>query len=215
MASVHIWHLLRLYVDRLAPDVALSLPAANRVIYARDGEATVSEIDQTFTLPPNRAWRGAGACKVDGGDRGATLLRWELANVEDLGGPGMCREAPILLDAAERYLLRCDRVDFPPGGVAYTHTHRGPGVRVLLSGRLQVEVNGQTQDIHPGQCWFEAGPDPVLARAALDQPTSFVRCMVLPKALRGQPSIRYLLDEDRDKPKTQRYQVFIDDPITM
>jgi len=45
--------------------------------------------------------------------------------------------------------------------------------------------------------------------------TSFVRCLVLPAALRGQASIRYLLDEDGAKPKTQRYQVFIDDPVTL
>jgi len=56
--------------------------------------------------------------------------------------------------------MRCDRVDFPPGGIAYTHTHQGPGIRCLLGGR----------DPHPGvrcrasraagEAWFEAGRIP-------------------------------------------------------
>jgi quercetin dioxygenase-like cupin family protein len=206
---------LRLFVDRLAPGAALSLPAANRVLYMRDGQATIDAAGETLALAHNRAWRGAGACKASGGPGGATLLRWELVDADAPAGPNLCHEAPILLDVGEQYLLRCDRVDFPPGGIAHTHTHRGPGVRMLLGGRLQLKVSGQTHDIEPGQCWFEAGPDPVLALAARDVSTSFVRCLVLPAALRGQESIRYLLDEDRGKPRTQRYQVFIDDPVTL
>jgi quercetin dioxygenase-like cupin family protein len=215
MAPVHVPHLLRLFVDRLAPGAALPLPAGNRVIYVRDGETTIGAAGQTAALPENRAWRGDGACSASGGPGGATLVRWELADADVPAGPNLCHEARILLDADEQYLLRCDRVDFPPGGIAYTHTHRGPGVRMLLCGSLQVQVGGRAQDIQPGQCWFEAGPDPVLALAAKDVATSFVRCLVLPAALRGQPSIRYLLEEDRNKPRTQRYQVFVDDIITI
>jgi hypothetical protein len=39
--------------------------------------------------------------------------------------------------------------------------------------------------------------------------------MVLPAELRGQSSIRYVRDADRDKPKPQRYQVFVDEPIEL
>ena len=111
-------------------------------------------------------------------------------------------------------MMRCDRVDFPPGGIAYTHTHQGPGIRCLLAGTIRVEVDGHGRDIAPGEAWFEAGPDPVLALASRDVPTSFARCMILPRALRGKSSIRYVRPEDADKPKTQRYQVFADEPIT-
>ena len=113
------------------------------------------------------------------------------------------------------YLLRCDRVDFPPGGIAYTHTHRGPGIRCLLAGEIRVEVNGHAQAVKPGEAWFEAGPDPVLAFASEREPTSFARAMVLPRELKGKSSIRYVRPEDEAKPKTQQYQVFCDEFITL
>ena len=36
-------------------------------------------------------------------------------------------------------LLRCDRVDFPPGGVAHRHVHPGPGIRRILYGELTID----------------------------------------------------------------------------
>jgi quercetin dioxygenase-like cupin family protein len=110
--------------------------------------------------------------------------------------------------------MRCDRVDFPPGGVAYTHTHQGPGIRVLLHGRFRVHTGGHTLEIAPGDPWFESGPDPVYAEASRDDPTSFIRVMVLPLTLLGKSSIRYVNPEDQARPKTQTYTVFVDAPLT-
>ena len=110
--------------------------------------------------------------------------------------------------------MRADRVDFPPGGVAYTHTHQGPGVRVLLRGRFRVDTGGQTLVLDPGSAWFESGPDPVYAAVIGDEPASFVRVMILPARLLGQSSIQYVRDEDRARPKSQTYTVFVDAPIT-
>jgi hypothetical protein len=45
------------------------------------------------------------------------------------------------------------------------------------------------------------------------EPTAFARVMILPAALCGRSSIRYVLPEDVDKPKHQTYQLFVDDPI--
>jgi hypothetical protein len=39
--------------------------------------------------------------------------------------------------------------------------------------------------------------------------------MVLPRALQGLPSIRYVRDEDRERPKSQRYTVFVDEPVAL
>ena len=72
----------------------------------------------------------------------------------------------------------------------------------------------RTHAIAPGGAWFESGPEPVLARAA-QEPTSFVRVMILPAALRGKSSIRYVRAEDAAKPKTQKYQVFVDQPFDL
>ena len=113
------------------------------------------------------------------------------------------------------HLLRLDRVDFPPGGEAFLHTHQGPGIRVLLAGSITITTQGTVHTYLPGDPWFETGPDPVHAATHPDEPSAFVRCMVLPAALAGKPSIRYVRDEDRDRPKTQRYTVFLDEPVTL
>ena len=46
-------------------------------------------------------------------------------------------------------------------------------------------------------------------------PSRFIRTMVLPRSLRGAPSIRYVNDEDRNKPKSQTYRVFAEAPIDL
>jgi quercetin dioxygenase-like cupin family protein len=125
----------------------------------------------------------------------------ELALLEDRLGEG------------ERLPLAATHVDFPPRGIAYTHTHQGPGIRVLLHGRFRVETNGQALELGPGEPWFERGPDPVYAEAIGDEPTSFVRVMVLPIAFLGKSSIRYVKSEDQARPKPQTYAVFVDAPV--
>jgi hypothetical protein len=39
--------------------------------------------------------------------------------------------------------------------------------------------------------------------------------MILPQELLGKSSITYVNVEDTDKPKNQKYQVFIDTPISL
>ena len=65
----------------------------------------------------------------------------------------------------------------------------------------------------PLEAWFEAGPDPVYAAASPEVPTAFARVMILPRELAGKSSIQYVRPEDLGKPKSQSYQVFIDEPI--
>ena len=48
----------------------------------------------------------------------------------------------------------------------------------------------------------------MFAQAAMDRPSRFIRAMVLPRALLGTSSIRYVNEEDREKPKSQTYRVF-------
>ena len=52
--------------------------------------------------------------------------------------------ATVNLDPALEWLMRCDRIDCPPGGVAYRHTHPGPGIRCQRVGSLTVETAGTT-----------------------------------------------------------------------
>jgi quercetin dioxygenase-like cupin family protein len=213
---------LRLYTDRLGPKAALAAPlaAATRVIYVREGDATIRAAGQAATLAANSAWHGAVACEVAAGSSGAVLLRWELVPVDAPAGEAPGADSRLALARTVEladpggYLMRLDRVNFPPGGIAYLHTHRGPGIRCLLAGEIRVEVNGAAHTLKPGEAWFEAGPDPVLAHASEREPTSFARVMILPRELKGKSSIRYVRPEDEAQPKTQRYQVFCDEFIT-
>lgn len=203
---------LSLHTDRLAAKAEARLPGCNRVIYLREGDAIVRAGAQAAGLAPNSAWHGAGDVTLTAGTSGATLWRWELG-ARVAGPPALIH--PVELEDPGGYLMRCDRVDFPPGAVAWTHVHRGPGIRCLLAGSIRVEVNGKAHDIEPGGAWFEAGPDPVLATASKAVPTAFVRVMILPRELRGKSSIRYVKPEDAEKPRLQTYRVFVDEFIEL
>jgi quercetin dioxygenase-like cupin family protein len=111
------------------------------------------------------------------------------------------------------WLVRCDRVDFPPGGVAYRHTHPGPGIRVLLKGRIRIESAGESHEYGPLESWFESGPEPVFAEASPDEETAFVRVMLVPRELEGQRTIRYVDPADDEKPKLQRARIYLEQPL--
>ena len=136
----------------------------------------------------------AGAASVDD-----HALVWELTGDP---GPG-------------EWLLRCDRVDFPPGGVAYRHTHPGPGIRYLLHGSLRIESSGETHEYGPGESWFESGPEPVLATASATEDTAFVRVLLLPREWEGKRTIRYVDPADEEKPKLQRATIFLEAPVEL
>jgi quercetin dioxygenase-like cupin family protein len=183
---------LQVVEHRVSDGETVSLTAGPRILYDLEGnQARYERGESTITGP-------------------AHMLAFELVEARSdaalLGGP-------VELDSGEERLLRCDRVDFPPGGVAYLHTHQGPGIRVLLHGTIRIETAGQSHEYGPLQAWFEPGPEPVFAAASDTEPTAFVRCMVLPAQLRGKSSIRYLRDEDADKRKPQSYTVFVDEPL--
>ena len=112
-----------------------------------------------------------------------------------------------------QWLMRCDSVAFPPGGCAYTHVHQGPGIRCLHRGNIRIDCNGHSAQYGPGGAWFEAGPDPVFAQADAAEATRFIRVMILPRRLEGQSSIRYVNADDADKPKLQKYTIYVDEFI--
>jgi hypothetical protein len=163
---------------------------------ARPGNRVVYDVGR------GEAW--FGEVGVDG-----HALVWEL-------GPAF--ESALLsveldLDPAVEWLLRCDRIDFPPGGVAYRHVHPGPGIRYLLFGTLAIDAHGRT--FGPGEAWFEGAEFPVLATASETEDTAFVRVLLLPREWEGKRTIRYLDPADEEKPKLQRPTVFLEQPIEL
>jgi quercetin dioxygenase-like cupin family protein len=183
---------LEVVEHRLAQGETVELRPAPRVVYGVDG---------------NAAQHSTGARTITGPLHALSFEIVQAASTTAL------LSAPLELPAGEERLIRCDRVDFPPGGVAHLHTHQGPGIRVLLHGAIRIETAGRSLEYGPLQAWFEPGPEPVFAATSQSGPTAFVRCMVLPGRLRGHSSIRYVREQDAAKPKTQRYTVFVDEPL--
>jgi hypothetical protein len=148
-----------------------------------------------------------GAASVPG-----RALVWR---VEEKTGAGEKLAAQFALDADTEWLLRCDRVDFPAGGVAYRHTHPGPGIRCLLHGSIRIESAGEAHVYEALEPWFESGAEPVLAVASETEETAFVRAMLVPREWAGKRTISYVDPADEDKPKLQRATVFFDEPIEL
>ena len=214
MATAHV---LRISRDALEPGGRVALAGAPRVLYLVSGAA---RLDPGDALAPERAWHGDGARVAVAGDPGATVLRWELLRAGDDGRDDArsvrLLEHPIELDPGRAWLMRCDRVDFEPGGVAWPHRHQGGGIRCLLTGTLEVTIgDGPARVVRPGGAWFESGREPVLARASATEPTSFVRVSILPREIRGQSSILYVDPRDAARGRPRRYTVWVDEPIDL
>jgi quercetin dioxygenase-like cupin family protein len=202
---------LRLMRDHLQPNAGAALPAMNRVLYLLDGALTV----EGKNIPVNTAWHGAGACKVAAGPAGATVLRYELGRDDTPVGATPLLAQALRLDQTAAYLMRCDRVDFDLGAEALPHRHKGGGIRYLVQGTMELRVEGEADRlIKPGEAWFESGREPVYAKASSSEPTSFIRCSILPREIRGQSSIMYVDPKDAGS-KPRKYTVFVDEPIEL
>ncbi|AHB78093.1 hypothetical protein LV28_25155 [Pandoraea pnomenusa] len=210
---------LRLYEDVIAPNHApVYLPAARRAIFVVRGDVAIEFETGAQHHPAHSAWLGEDDVALNAGSEGATLWRWELMSGdaptpgEIASAPGASSTlklaAPIELDPRQRWLMRCDKVQFPPGGVAHTHVHQGPGVRCTLEGEITIETLGASHTHGPGEAWLELGHAPVLAPTTEARDTTFIRCFILPRACRNRSSIRYVNAEDANKNKPQRYHVF-------
>jgi quercetin dioxygenase-like cupin family protein len=208
---------LRLYEDRLPAAGRLRLPARNRVLYVRQGAVAVTSSAGDARVAEGQAWHGAVACEVAAGEKGADVLRYELIRGAAPVGGGDAKELlehAIDLDPHAEYLMRADRVDFAPGGVALPHRHRGGGIRCLIAGALDVTVgDAPARRIAPGGAWFESGREPVLAVASKDEETSFIRVAILPREIRGRTSIMYVNPADAERGRPRTYTVFVDEPI--
>jgi hypothetical protein len=170
--------------------------------------------------PGGSVWFGEGGVACTGGPEGATVWRFELSKgeVDQLDASDVSTRTKLsamLSSLPEGELLfRGDSVAPPPGGTALTHRHQGPGIRCMVEGAIRIDTHGRSTSYGAGGAWFETGPDAVFAQADLVRPSRFIRAMVLPRALLGQSSIRYVREEDKNKPKSQTYKVFVDRPIS-
>jgi len=128
---------------------------------------------------------------------------------------GAALEVDVELDPAVEWIARCDRVEFPAGGVAHRHVHPGPGIRRLLHGTLTIDSPDGVSTYRPEGAWFEGADHPVLATASVTDVTAFVRVLLLPAEWQGRRSIRYLDPADEEKPKLQRATVLLEEPFEL
>ena len=211
--------ILRLYEDTLSADAAFeaALPAMPRMIFVVHGAATIAG----RRYGDGEAWFGEDALALAPGNAGVTFWRFELAASTAASGAARGRgvvsheKLSVALEKlpAGDLLMRGDSVAFPPGGCAFLHTHQGPGIRCLLEGGIRIDTHGRSTSYGPGGAWFEAGPEPVFAQGA-DRPTRFIRVMILPRTLIGKSSIAYVNEDDKARPKSQQYKIYVDAPIT-
>ena len=213
---------LSLSEDTVSAGRRWALPAANRVLYVLTGDAAVASGGGDARVAADAAWHGRGACEITAGAGGATVLRWELLDggmAPSAAAAAGVRTRVLLahaldLDPRALYLMRCDRVDFAPGGKALPHRHRGGGIRCLVAGSLDVTVGEATsRTMRPGSAWFESGREPVLAVSSAEAPTSFIRVAVLPREIRGRTSIMYVDPADAARGRPRTYTVYVDEPI--
>jgi hypothetical protein len=206
---------LSLCEDVFSNDADVLLPAAPRMVFVVHGAIFIDG----DSLGNGETWHGEGEVVVKAGDSGATIWRWDLAtsapasfasnNLRSL----VKLSAPLLTLPEGALLMRGDSVTFPPGGCALTHVHQGPGIRCLIEGGIRIDTHGRSTSYGPGGAWFESGPDEVFAQAAPDRPSRFIRVMILPRALLGKSSIRYVNEADKGRSHSQTYGRFVDAPI--
>ena len=119
-------HILRLLEDRLDGGASARASApGNRMTYCEGGGVSVDG----ETLAANQVAFTAAPCNLTATEGSAHLLRFELvaADGEDDGllrGDGVTSTLKLAeavdLQGADGYFMRCDRIDFPPGGIAAT-----------------------------------------------------------------------------------------------
>jgi quercetin dioxygenase-like cupin family protein len=168
------------------------------------GVETQAGLHVVYDLERNEA--SLGEARV-----GGHALVWELGG--DAAGAALA--ADVELDPGVGWVVRCDRIDFPPGGIAHRHVHPGPGIRRLLHGELTIDAEGAERPMGPGDAWFEGPEYPVLATASASEDTAFVRVLLLPREWAGKRTIRYLDPADEAKPKLQRATVLLEEPLEL
>lgn len=183
---------LRLVEDIFSGGAEMTLRPEPRMIFVLHGVIAVA--GKSFV--DGEAWSGESDARFVAGPAGAMCWRYELSASADndvtTANGVMSRTklaAPLEYLPDGDLLFRGDSVAFPPGGVAYLHRHQGPGIRCLIEGGIRIDTHGHSTSYGPGGAWFETGPDPVFAQAALDRPSRFIRAMILPQSLLGKSSI--------------------------
>jgi len=179
---------LALFEDLI--DASVDWAAATRAVFVRAGDLTITDYQGAqHALSAVDCRLFIGPIHIEGSGE---LWTFEVRATEITAFTAADQARCILahtieLDPQSPFVMRADRVEFPAGMETPRHGHKAAGIRRLYRGRLVAEIGDELRRIAEGDAWFETGRDPVVGRNVA--PTSaFVRVMVLPIALHGQPT---------------------------
>ena len=217
---------LRIVHDHLERGQSILLPQLHCVVFCRQGRLRLTANGTVTEIKTDRAAYTGINTELESLEDGSIAWRWELEVVDEAISAGVgpqpggisnvkgIYQLPALKDGVQ-YALRCDRVSFPPGGEALTHTHAAAGVRCVHTGEIFIDSLGHQWTAKPGDTWLERGPESVYAKALNEGPMNFVRVMLVPETHFGRSTISYVRPEDQDKPKSQTYQRFLEEPVVL
>jgi len=81
----------------------------------------------------------------------------------------------------QQWLFRLDSI-YDNLGSTGLHSHPGSGIRCLLSGNLHVRgtLGEESDNTKLGDCWYEEGCYPIVSSTWGEDPTAFLRALILP-----------------------------------
>lgn len=91
-------------------------------------------------------------------------------------------ERPVEIPDKEfKILVRT--MEWPVGYKTKAHTHKGPGPRYVLSGKVRIDDNGNIGEYSAGESFWHAGGFPHTAENISDSPTKVLIIELLPRDL--------------------------------
>jgi len=180
---------LRLFHDCLPPGVKLEpIEAQHSIFYILEGAAEING----EPAARDTAVYTADIANIRSLDQDTTIWRFEFTPddaplVYAKGGGvvsllGIRRPVRMFeLTPRTQWLFRLDCI-YDNLGSTGLHSHPGSGIRCLLSGNLHVRgtIGEESDNVKPGDCWYEEGSYPIVSTTYGDEPAAFLRAMVLP-----------------------------------
>ena len=197
------------------------LPPTHRMVLVRHGRVRVND----KLLSVGEAVYANDATVIAGDAEWSMVWRWDiektgsapytLSGDEIYSIQRLSREITTLdMPSGSQWLFRLDRIKMAAGRITDPHVHPGPGIRCLLEGTFSADQKSEAIPQRlPGDPWWEVGPDEVVARAAPTMRTRFMRGMILPAALAGAETAKWL--DTKNPPPSDNWTLFVDQVITV
>lgn len=180
---------LRVFHDNLPADTRLEqIEVQHAIFYVLKGAAEING----KPVEEDAAFYAEDIANVRSLDQDTTLWRFEFvpsraplcyARGEGVESVLKMRRKIHMFELAPKtqWLFRLDCI-YDNLGSTGLHSHPGSGIRCLLSGNLHVRgtIGEESDNENRGDCWYEEGAYPIVSTTYGDNPTAFLRAMVLP-----------------------------------